>query len=270
MKKKWFNEKTVVITGASSGFGKILAQKLVKNHGCKVIGIARTESKLAALKEELGENFTYFPFDVSDKEKWNDLASYLQKNDITVDILINNAGILPPFSPFEKYSELEYEKVLSINFFASLYAINALLPSIKKSPYRSIINISSSAALCTVAGTSLYSASKSALKSFTESLMLENKDFYISIVCPGFAKTEIFRLQDQTTQKESSLISLVCSDPEKIINQLLKKVSRKRKRIVLGLDAHLMDFFNRLFPRITPRLIRFVIKKSGLSLFKEI
>ena len=100
--------------------------------------------------------------------------------------------------------------------------------------------------------------------------MLENKDFYISIVCPGFAKTEIFRLQDQTTQKESSLISLVCSDPEKIINKLLKKVSRKRKRIVLGLDAHLMDFFNRLFPRITPRLIRFVIKKSGLSLFKEI
>ncbi|MBQ3572360.1 MAG: SDR family NAD(P)-dependent oxidoreductase [Clostridia bacterium] len=270
MSKKWYDNKRIIITGASSGFGKLLAEKLVKEHNCKVIGIARTESKLQALKEELGDNFSYFPFDVSNKEKWQELYSYLEQNNLQIDMLINNAGILPPFLSFEKYDESEYKKILEINFFASLYSTKTLFSLLKKSPYRSIINISSSAALSTVAGTSLYSASKSALKSFTESFMLEHKDFYVSIVCPGFAKTEIFRSQKQLDKKESSLISLVCSDPNKIVNKLLKKIARKRRRIVLGLDAHLMDFFTRMFPRTTPRLIRYVLKKSKVSLFNDI
>ena len=270
MRKRWYDNKTVIITGASSGFGKILSQKLVKNHGCKVIGIARTESKLQSLKEELGENFTYYPFDVSNKEKWDFLYQDLCNKNITVDILINNAGILPPFSTFEKYSPEEIEKVFNINFFASVYSINAMLPLLKKSPYNAIINISSSAGLCTVLGTSAYSSSKSALKSFTESLMLENKNRYVAIVCPGFAKTDIFRSQKELNKKQNSLLSLVCSNPDKIVDKMLKKIASKKKRIVLGFDAKAMDFFARLMPVTTPRIISWVLKKSKLPLFEDL
>ncbi len=259
-----------MITGASSGFGKLLSQKLVKDHGCKVIGIARTQSKLEALKEELGENFTFYAFDVSDKENWQDLAKTLEEKDIQVDILINNAGVLPPFKKFELCAVAEIENTLNTNFFASVYSISALLPILEKSQYKSIINISSSAALCTVRGTGAYSASKSALKSLTESLALEDKSRYVCLVCPGFAKTDIFRSQKILGKKESSIISRVCSDPEKIVDKLLKKIAKKKKRVVLGFDARLMDFFARMMPRLTPILISKILKKSNISLFENI
>lgn len=270
MKKKWFNSKTVVITGASSGFGKLLSQKLIKEHDCKVIGIARTKSKLEEVKNLLGDNFSFYCFDVSDKNNWEEFYKTLLSQNIQVDVLINNAGVLPPFLPFEKYTLEEVEKVLNINFFASLYSVKTLLPLIKKSAYSAIINISSSAGLATVVGTSAYSASKSALKSFTESLMLENKNIYVSIVCPGFAKTDIFRSQKQLNEKENSLISLVCSNPEKIVDKMIKKIARKKKRIVLGLDAKAMDFFARLMPVTTLRIISWVLKKSKIALFEEL
>ena len=101
MKAKWFDGKTVVITGASSGFGKLLSEKLIKNHNCKVIGIARTQSKLEDLKAILGDNFTFSAFDVGDKSKWLEFSDYLTKQNIQVDILINNAGVLPPFAQFK-------------------------------------------------------------------------------------------------------------------------------------------------------------------------
>ena len=114
MKKAWFNNKTVIITGASSGFGKLLAQKLVNNHNCKVIGIARTQSKLENLQLELGENFSYFAFDVSLKENWENLYETLDSSGVQIDILINNAGVLPPFKKFEKYSISDNHKIVSL------------------------------------------------------------------------------------------------------------------------------------------------------------
>ena len=77
MNRCWFDYKTVIITGASSGMGKGLAEKFIRDHNCKVIGIARTESKLQAFKEELGDKgiyFSYYPFDVSVKENWESFA----------------------------------------------------------------------------------------------------------------------------------------------------------------------------------------------------
>lgn len=270
MRKKWYFGKTVLVTGASSGFGKLLSAKLIKEHGCKVIGIARSQSKLEEIKNSLGKNFTYYCFDVGVEENWKEFANTILNDQINVNMLINNAGVLPPFSRFENFSLQEIERTFATNFFASVYSVKHLLPLLKKCPDSAIINISSSAALSTVAGTSIYSATKSALKSFTESIMLENKDIYVSTVCPGFAKTDIFRSQKSLNEKENFLISAVCSDPKKIVNKMLKKIARKKKRIVLGADAKLMDIFTRLFPTLTPRIISWVIKKSKVSLFENV
>ena len=121
MNKCWFDYKTVVLSGASSGIGKGIAERLIKDHGCKVIGIARNEQRLQNFKAELGnksDNFTYYTFDVSQEEKWHELADTLKKENIKPDILINNAGILPKFDKFMKrlakqgitYSEWQKEK----------------------------------------------------------------------------------------------------------------------------------------------------------------
>ena len=113
MNKCWFDYKTVILSGASSGIGKGIAERLIKDHGCKVIGIARNEQRLINFKEELGnkgDNFTYYTFDVSQEEKWQELADTLDRENIKPDILINNAGILPKFDKFVNYSIDEIRK----------------------------------------------------------------------------------------------------------------------------------------------------------------
>ena len=270
MKTKWFNEKTVIITGASSGFGKILSTKLIKNYGCKVIGIARTLSKLEQLKKELGDNFSFYAFDAGNQQNWESLASTLKEQNIQVDILINNAGVLPPFCKFDKMPSSSIESVMQTNFFASVYSIKALIVQLKQSKTPAIINVASSAALATVAGSTGYSASKSALKSFTQSLILEYPEIYVSIVCPGFAKTDIFRSQAQTTEKESKLINAVCSSPDKMVNSMINAIAKKKKRVVLGLDAHAMDIFGRIMPKTTDKLIYTLLKKANISLFNDV
>lgn len=174
MNRCWYDYKTVIITGASSGMGKGLAEKLIRDHNCKVIGVARTESKLQAFKQELGNKsdyFTYYPFDVSVKENWKSFALKLEQNGIQPDILINNAGILPKFNRFSKITLDDVNYTMQINFYSALYAIDALLPTILQSKTPGIVNVASSAALCSLAGTSIYSASKGALKSFTDAFV---------------------------------------------------------------------------------------------------
>ena len=174
MNKCWFDYKTVILSGASSGIGKGIAERLIKDHGCKVIGIARNEQRLINFKEELGnkgDNFTYYTFDVSQEEKWQELADTLEKENIKPDILINNAGILPKFDKFVNYSIDEIRKAMEINFYSCVYSMQALMPIILKSDCAAIVNVASSAALCSLAGTSVYSASKAALKGFTEAVL---------------------------------------------------------------------------------------------------
>lgn len=269
MKRRWYFGKTVIITGASSGIGRLLAKKLTGRYGCKVIGIARTESKLMQVKEELGDSFTYHTFDTGIGENWTKFAKYLEENNIRPDILINNAGILPPFSRFDGDGE-EFERVMHINFHSSVYATDALLDMIKKSDTPAIINISSSAALASIGGTSAYTASKCALKSFTEVIALENSDMYIAAVCPGFSRTEIFRSQKFESKKEFNIITKLSSDPDKLTDTMLRKIARKKMRIVVGYDARLTDFFSRLFPVLTIKTIRKILKKYGPVLFKGI
>ena len=185
--KNWLKNKTIVITGASSGFGKLLAEKAVKRYDCTVIGIGRNKEKLERVKNELGDKFIYFAFDVGVEKEWIDFAQKLAIIDLYPDILINNAGVLPPFCRFESIAENDAEQVFKTNFFASVYSVRHILPLLKKhSATPAIINVSSSAILAQVAGTSIYSSSKSALASFTKILALENKNVYVALVCPGF------------------------------------------------------------------------------------
>ena len=77
MKKTWLNEKTIIITGASSGIGRELARRLIERNGCHIIGIGRNEDKMQKFKSELGEkgvNFEFKLFDVSVEENWKHFA----------------------------------------------------------------------------------------------------------------------------------------------------------------------------------------------------
>lgn len=274
MKKCWFDYKTVILSGASSGIGKDLAVRLIRDHGCKVIGIARTESKLAALKEELGnkgDNFSYYTFDVSDRAKWAELAETLEKEGIAPDILINNAGILPKFDRFVNYTLEEIDQAMQINFYSCVYSMNALMSIILRSENAAIVNVASSAALCSLAGTSVYSASKAALKSFTDSVREEHRgELYVGLVCPGFTMTDIFRNQSESSSKSEKAMNMVSTDCDKMVDLIINGMWNKKEDMVFGMDAHMMDVGNKALGTTCSKVASKVMEISGLEIFKDV
>ena len=145
----WFDYKTVIVSGASSGIGKGLTERLIKDHCCNVIGIGRSKKKMEAFVEELGAKscyFSYYLFDVSVEENWKNFAEELRKDGVKPDILINNAGILPKFNRFSNYTMEEIKAAIDINFYSCVYSIHYVMPIILESDTPGLINISSSAA----------------------------------------------------------------------------------------------------------------------------
>lgn len=274
MDKNWLDNKTVIVTGASSGMGKGITEKLIKEHGCTVLGVARSQQKMEALVAELGEyadKFSYQLFDVSDRANWDNYLNYLNENNIKPDILINNAGILPKFDKFQHYSIEDIEKAMNINFYSAVYSMHALLPLLLESPSPAIINIDSSAALMSLAGTSVYSASKAALKSLTESMREELRGkCYVGIVCPGFTKTDIFRNQSSSDEKAQKMLNMVSTSCDTMVKWIMNGIKKQHELMVFGMDAAFMNYFGRLLPVQGGRLFSAVMKMSKLPLFDGI
>lgn len=273
MKKNYLNNKTIVITGASGGLGFEISKLLIEKYKCNIIGIARNEQKMLNSIERLGNNKCYFSyklFDVSKKENWKKFYEYLVENSIKIDILINNAGFMLPFNKLENISGDVIDDIISTNLSSNITSIKTLLPLLKQSDCPTIINISSSAGICPVVGQCLYSATKFAVRGFTESLIQDYKNkIYIAGVYPGFIKTDI--MSDFNLDKRSeNLIKKIMMPKEKAAKKILKKISRKKKKIVIGFDGRFMNFFYRLFPSLTPSLIRSILKCSKLKLFNDI
>lgn len=268
----WIYGKTILITGASSGLGRAMTVKLIKEHNCKVIGIGISEPKMRSLIDELSyqkDAFLYELFDVGIKENWVRFSEKIKAEKINIDILINNAGILPPFDKSFNYSEEQVEKCMNTNFHSCRYAINTMLPILRHSTMPGIVNISSSDALVPIVGTSIYSASKAALKAYSEALIGElGREMYIGYVCPGFIKTDIFR--NQYTISKSTLITMASTNVDKAASKIIKKIIKQKSRMIVGKDAKFMNFTSKFFPVLGLKFYEQIIKSSNIKMFDNV
>lgn len=275
MSNCWLSGKTCVVTGASGGMGAGIAATLIKKHGCKVIGVARSEPKMKKFIEELGptyaEQFSYKLFDVSKNENWVNFAQELKDEGVKIDVLVNNAGILPKFKRFDRYEMDEIEKAININFYSCVYSIKALLPMLLESNDLGIVNIDSSAALMSLAGTSMYSASKAALKGFTEALREEFRGkIYVGLVCPGFTKTDIFRDQKNDGGKGQKVMDMISTDCDLMVKMIMFGIEHKQALQIHGMDAHAMSVFGKLLPVNGSRLFSAIMKAADIDLFNDV
>ena len=272
MSKLDFKGKLFVVSGASSGLGRILTEKLVSD-GCKVIGIGRNEAKFVDFKATLGNKSDMLEteiFDVSDEIGWKNLAAKLAARDAALNGLINCAGVFPPFRKAVDFTVSDIESVMKTNFLSAVYAVKNLLPLLEKSGFSTIVNVSSAAALASIVGTSGYSASKSALKAYTEILAEELRGkAYVGLVMPGFARTDIMRSQN-TSFDEDKLVKKMSMPADRMAGKIFRGIRKKKRRMILGSDAKILNFFYRLMPKTTTRLVAVVLKKSKMKLFDEI
>lgn len=274
IKKSWLNNKTILISGVSSGIGKELTKRLINIYGCKVVGLARREPKLVELKAELGDNFDYRIMDVSIEKNWADLKTDLDSHDIAIDVIINNAGIIHEFTAFERIGLSKTLDVFSTNFYSVVYSINTFLPEIKDRK-GGVLNISSAAALSPIPGMSVYCASKSAVYSLTMAIAREvSKDTYIGVVCPGFIKTKLFDAKGKNSEviktKDRSLVNKFSMSTVKAAKKIANSLHKRRKRSTIGLDSKVLSAGSRLMPNGTVTIMGGVMKMTHMESFDEV
>lgn len=271
--KNWLQNEYVVVSGASSGIGRALCKALILRCGARVIGIGRKEEKMQTLREELGsyaDQFTYSLFDVAEKAAWQHFADGLKGAGIAPILLVHNAGIFPAFQTVRHADSATFERVMQVNYFSVVYGTEALLPILKRDgkTLPAIVNISSSAALCPVVGTAAYSASKAAIKGYTEALQMEEKGrTHVGIVFPGTTATDLFA--DDPNTKNSAL-DYVAMPAEKMAKKILKKILARKRRATLGWDAKCMNLVAKIAPVRGLFLIRGVMKISHSKVFCEV
>ncbi len=268
MKKINLNGKTLIVTGASSGIGYEIVKYLLNNYTVKIIGISKTEFKIKSVFNEFSDRFIPLALDVSKREDWAKINNFVIKNDISVYGIINSAGYLPKFTPFTKGLSSEVFKALEVNFNSIVYSAEYLLPLIRKNK-GIMVNITSSSALCPFSNVSAYSVSKVASERFSTCLSFEEKEVSVITVMPGFTKTNIMRNQT-ASEKELKLIDKISSSSEKVAKKIVKKSIKNKRRVIIGFDAHMMNFLYKFFPRFAPKLINFILKKSKIEMFNEI
>jgi NADP-dependent 3-hydroxy acid dehydrogenase YdfG len=186
--------KVVIITGASSGMGEAAAKHL-SGLGATVVLGARRADRIEKLAKEIhanGGNALAVTVDVTQREQVKGLVEKAVGQFRRVDVILNNAGIMP-LSTMDSLHVEEWDKMIDVNIKGVLNGIAAVLPYMKEQKSGQIINTSSVAGHKVFNGSAVYSATKYAVRALTEGLRMEVKPYNIrtTIVCPGAVKTEL-------------------------------------------------------------------------------
>jgi NADP-dependent 3-hydroxy acid dehydrogenase YdfG len=194
--------KVVIITGASSGLGEATARHLVAQ-GARVALGARRIARLRALVDELkaqGGQAIACATDVTDRAQVQQLADAAIGAFGRVDVLINNAGLMP-HSPLERLKVDDWDRMIDVNLKGVLYGIAAVLPHMQGQKSGHIINVSSVAGHKVSPNGAVYAATKHAVRALSEGLRQEVKPWNIrtTVISPGAVATE---LPDSATEPD--------------------------------------------------------------------
>jgi len=201
--------KVVAITGASSGIGEATAL-LLAERGAKVVLGARGSERLAALVDRIvgsGGDAAHAPTDVRNREDLSALVALARERYGKLDVLINNAGVMP-ISPLDELRVDDWSEMIDVNIKGLLYGIAAGLPVFRTQGFGHFVNIESTAGFKTVPNQSVYSGTKFAVRAISEGLRQEAGDrLRVTIISPGFVATNFAeRITNQSVkaQLESS------------------------------------------------------------------
>ena len=252
--------KIVVITGASSGIGKGLAEQFAR-YGANVVLAARSVDKLENLEQSLrltGVEALSVKTDVKSEESCKNLIDKTIERFGKIDILINNAGISMR-AIFEDMDLSVMEEVMQINFWGTVYCTKYALPHLLKSK-GSVVGVSSIAGYVGLPARTAYSASKYAMQGFLDSLRSENMKtgLHVLVACPGYTASNIRmnalnaegHSQKETPKKEEKLMQ-----PAEVANAILKAVKKRKRTLVLTTEGKMAVFLSKFFPSFIDKMV---------------
>jgi len=248
-------DKVVIITGASSGIGKALAEKFAELHANLVLA-SRNSSALEMLAEKLQDrkiNLLVVKTDVSKESDCKELIDQTVKRFGRIDILVNNAGISMR-ALFENTDLTVIKQLMDVNFWGTVYCTKYALPYLVENK-GSLVGVSSVAGFHGLPGRTGYSASKFAIHGFLETIRIENlkKGLHVMIIAPGFTASEIRKhalIADGTEQGESPRNEQKLKTPEYVAKWVLKGIRKKKRNKLLTWDGKLTALFQRIIPEV--------------------
>jgi len=236
-----------IVTGASSGLGKEFVKILTNDKNIdKIFALARSKDKLDELKVNYGDKIIPYSIDLSDTNNIKTFGNILEKENVNIKILINNAG----FAKFCSYDDISIDETLNmINLNISGVVAMGLIciPLMNKDSH--IINIASQAAFQPVPYQNVYSATKSFVKNYSRALNMELKEkgIVVTAVCPGWIKTNLFDRGCINAKKGTNKFAYMVT-PDIIAKKALKDAYKNKDISVYGLYVNFCRFLSKFLP----------------------
>jgi short-subunit dehydrogenase len=246
--------KTVIITGASSGIGKSCAEQFAKKGANLILG-ARQYVTLCEVAQDLEKRYGIKAIavqcDVSKELDCKDLIDQALRSFNRIDVLVNNAGI----SMRALFNDLDLtvlRNLMDVNFWGAVYCTKYALPELLKNQ-GSVVGVSSIAGYRGLPGRTGYSASKFALNGFLESLRVENlkTGLHVMIASPGFTASNIRNValaKDGSSQGETSMDESKMMSSNKVAEIIVNGVEQRKRSLVMTFQGKLTVFLNKLLP----------------------
>lgn len=265
-------KKVVVITGASSGIGKALAEKYAAE-GWNLVLAARREDRLLELKSTMPDTeVVVVKTDVTIEPDCRHLAEEAIKKFGRIDVLINNAGISMR-ALFEKTNTEVLHQLMNVNFWGTVYCTKYILPYLLKTK-GSLVGIISIGGYIGLPGRSGYSAAKFAVRGFLQTIRTEHlkNGLHVLIAAPGFTASEIRRTaliangmqQGDTPRDEAKMMSA-----EECAAHIFKAVQKRKRELVLTfLEGKFTVFLAKFFPALIDKLSYQMFAREPDSPFK--
>lgn len=252
--------KTTLITGASSGIGMELAHVFAeKDHDLLIT--ARREERLIELKQKLESNYgiavSVLPLDLAERDAPQALFDFAQQNNLTVDILINNAGV-GDFGMFHKSDWDWQERMIDLNMKSLTHLTHLFLPLMTELDRAYIMNVASNAAFQPGPLMSVYYATKHYVLTFSEAIANELQDTGVTVttLCPGPTKSEF---QETASMQKSRLVNLMPLPDSRQVAEYGYNVLMNGKRVAVhGFMNKVFSVAVRLIPK---RLVTSIVRK---------
>ena len=247
----------VLITGAYGGLGEAMAHKFAES-GYGLVLLGRNTEKLQSLEKEVKYKTDVLSLqcDVSDWESCVKAYNLVKASDISIKVLINNAGITYIHKLDQSYEIEKYQTLINTNLNGSVYMAKLFLEDLieKKG---SIINISSVIGYAPVIGRTAYAASKFGMEGFFSVLQAEmDKKLHIMMVYPTFIATHI----REKTEGKHEVNEILTA--ETVANQIFIDFQKKKERVYYGKTARLSKLMYKFFPKLYVNLMRQKISKN--------